>query len=364
MDYGSAFKSQSWTLSHALRSTASVLRINDRLLHGLVAVLLQSQHMANAWYMERISREDVLVVNACVSNILSRSKQQTLQDRFGVPMQDLMWWYKDTEDKVRRLLEALDLSSALYQDMAIILRDAAINLKKAFPACHIAFWNGDGDVAFALWAVDPWATDLLGRGFPHIVAEAGNLYMLQRIDSYCKAALTHTWSDVRGLTILGAATCSRAAGCVEYLLNVSPIGPFGALTYSSLLDLALAAGNPDIVAGLAGLNIAMPAVTMLMVKIIELGRGDLSEHFLHLLDDGQIVSQGELKRLVYLAADMKQELYRHAAIVKDYGWTGRWIELQERHKAMVDLHEHLQKCHVTMPGAEAAVNSLTSLDYR
>lgn len=368
MDNGAAFRSQSWTLSDALKPIIGALRLNDCVLRGLRVVVSQSWYRVCAGeipiLLEAASADDASILRSCFNNFDNSwrgfAQKTALQTS---PLHQRMWRYLDAEQKLLKLLQALDLSSALSPDLCQLLHGTGLDLTRAFPACHIAFWNGDWDIAFELWKARRWATDMMGRGFPHIVAEVGNLHMLKRINSYCNTSLVGSWSDVRGFSVLETCVFARAADCVEYLLGINPITSFGTTIYPLLLDLALAAGNSHIVAGLAGMNVAVPEVTMLMVKVIELGRADLAQHFLCYLGDGQIASQGEVDRLAYLAAQMSEVLRTYAELAQHSGWTNRWMELRARYQSMVQLHEYLRRVKINKPAAAAATRSLNILDY-
>src|SRR5690348_8838940 len=102
-----------------------------------------------------------------------------------------------------------------------------VRIENAFPACCIAFWNGDKEPALELWKQCRWQTnrqkiDVLGRTFTHVVAEADDPEMLRAIAQVDIGAVRGNVPDARGLTALAITICKGHERCFDLLSQYSP----------------------------------------------------------------------------------------------------------------------------------------------
>lgn len=372
-DLTSAFLSQSWALSSSLRSVASAIRIQNSAFGFISQHVLMSQYAIwtgiffhqlhqNLAYHPHRSAEAISTANAedissCVQHILNPSQGANFPYQ---PHQSALYQrierYRKTDWNVKHFLQSRCIEMAL----AFVAEfSAVVQLNSHFPACHIAYWNGDKQAAFELWKQTPCDIDILGRTFAHIVAEAGDLRMMQEVYAICPGALRHAGADLRGLTVFALTIARGSPECCNFMLEIRPDVPSDTAAGPRLLDLALASGNKKIVDRLIEFNFASPPFTQNMVKAIELGRADLGSSFLPWLNRAPYASQSEIQNLARLAATKAKELHRSVGDARGKGWHERVEELHSRHEIMVRLQYDLQHIRVTPAVVRDATCSLT-----
>ncbi|KAK5074931.1 hypothetical protein LTR64_001136 [Lithohypha guttulata] len=374
-DLTSAFLSQSWALSSSLRSVASAIRIQNSVFGFISQHVLMSQYAIwtgvffrqlhqNLAYHPHRSAEAISTANAadiysCVRHILNPSQganfpyqphQSSLHQRIER--------YRKTEWNVNHFLQSRYIGVALA---SVAQLSAVVQLKSSFPACHIAYWNGDKQAAVELWKQTSCDIDILGRTFAHVVAEAGDLKMMQEIYAICPRALRYAGADLRGLTVFALTIARGSPECCNFMLEIRPDVPSVTEAGPRLLDLALASGNKEIVDRLIEFNFASPPFTQNMVKAIELGRADLGSSFLQWLNRAPYASQLEIQNLARLAATVAEELGQRAEFAQGQGWHGSETDLRTRHGMMVGLWCDLQNIRVVPAVVQDATRSLTTM---
>lgn len=234
--------------------------------------------------------------------------------------------YKVTAETVRGLLRDRFCGMG---DMLTIGQKPQISVEDAFPASHIAYKNGDVDVAIGLWLNDLHRStqnaaehkvrnvDLLGRTFPQLVAETGDFATLEGIRKRVGVGMLDTSTDGRGMSLFALATCAQRSsdfspsqiGFLSWLMSQRSLdsshhvwpGP-------SDLDMALLSGHLDIVRELVGRNVMTESYGRYTQKAIELGRADMAFCFMSGLNDPARTTQHEIRWLVCAARTKLGEL--------------------------------------------------------
>lgn len=153
----------------------------------------------------------------------------------------------------------------------------------SFPASHIAYWNRDKSTANLLWK-DSLATgdqtDIFGRTYAHIAAQAGDLETLRYIgqESNKDEAIRNAGRDLQGRSLLDIAAVLGNQDvftiCFDRGADSGPLqGPSG----QSVLDLAVYGGNTTIVRKILKNGMVLPPYTQAMKTAIMLGYEEVAQ---------------------------------------------------------------------------------------
>lgn len=170
-------------------------------------------------------------------------------------------------------------------DTSLMSIPKALDLVNPFPACHIAYWNGDRQTAVDLWkeAYPLGQSDLFGRTFAHIAVEAGDLQTLSDIGAAFEddEAIRFAGTDVRGRSLLAIAAAKgyqdAFAICIQRHADTLP---YMISTGESLLEIAAKNGNKAILSMLLRYNIIHPPYLVVLRNLIEAGYHDTICEFL------------------------------------------------------------------------------------
>lgn len=200
-----------------------------------------------------------------------------------------------------------------------------VSINKGLPPSHVAYLNGNKDMAVDLWcwavcqsySLDQTQTvhadlvvDLIGRTFPQLVAEAGDFETLRKIADRGGDTMLHANHDGRGLSLLALAMCAPAGPDFEVLDMLLSQRPWALSRQHgpepSIIDLALLSRNWHVVRWILGQRVACESFEGYVEKAIELAEANIALLFIPWLEEAERVNQGVVNEL----ADLAEEKYR------------------------------------------------------
>lgn len=166
------------------------------------------------------SRDNIALI--CSANIFNLS--QPIGTQFRGPVRNRVKelpqsYYLHAEAALKDLMTSISQESderwsGYYQEYGSVVRKHG-----PFPASHIAFLNMDYEAAFQLWQNtqgEGIVVDILGRSFPHLVAEAGNSDLLGRMSPEVLKAVGY---DARGLSLLDLGVIGDSTWFVSIVIS-------------------------------------------------------------------------------------------------------------------------------------------------
>ncbi|KAJ9652478.1 hypothetical protein H2198_008263 [Neophaeococcomyces mojaviensis] len=313
---------------------------------------------------EQTSAANAAIIANCVQYTSEVSRASVpVSERNQKPLRQRMEEYRKAEFNIRHLLQ--NQFFCLAADIGPF-----VDINNGLPASHIAYLNGDKEAALELWKASRWGTDLLGRTFPHIVAEEGDLDVLHIIQNYDVFTLKNSRPDIRGLTVLAIVICMGHVECFDFLVQFQPPRNLATSDPSgielSLLDLALASGVQHIVEEVVRLGYVLPPYTIHVLRTIELERAELASCLLPSLFQSCWSGQREIDELAMLARQKVDELDRRCERARRLGLLEETqIEIFEVRKVwMRDLARNLQYRKVMPVTVQQAISSLEAWPHQ
>lgn len=144
---------------------------------------------------------------------------------------------------------------------------------RGFPASHIAYYNGEKQVARELWRKTVGSdqeTDMFGRTFAHVVLEAKDMNMLTEISSHDPTAFPNAGIDVEGRSLLHLAAGHKDLDTFA-ICAARGVDPG---SRSRLPDLSMMVDGAAIVNFVRRLGLALPSVFTAMKDALLNGQVD------------------------------------------------------------------------------------------
>lgn len=218
----------------------------------------------------------------------------------NLPLGERLDRYRHAASLTKQALDVLctDVSSTQYQDD---LDESHVWFRgKGFPAAHIAFMNGDVDVALSLSADGtdhPQEKDVLGRSLAHLAVVAEDLNFLRSLSKTDTLSL-NVEKDSLGLSLEGTAATMNEY--TTFVVLQSLLG-LRSIDYT-VLERAVVAGNLQIVSHILSSRLGRPPYTHHVQQALTHGYPQIAELFIsHLTYDFH--TSDDIERLEKVARD-------------------------------------------------------------
>lgn len=259
------------------------------------------------------------------TDLLVMHTQVEPENRWKVRLKDVDY---DTEDYQNAVEQIGALLSRMQQETSTKLDDLGRDsawIAFVPPISHLAYWNGDIDLALKLSMESDllgFKADILGRTLVHLATETGNLGTLQLIVDKNSKAIGDTGPDAWGCYPLDTATISNNFDVFGLLLARGAYIRSPEHGEQSLLDIAVDTGSLSIVKHIVEhpmtsrppYTIALPPYTRVAMVAVEKGFEEIARYLLPwLLDESDssrlelnyLADQAERNGLFGLAADFR-----------------------------------------------------------
>ena len=317
---------QSFKLSNIIRPQAGFIWYHPGAFSGYSAVLQSSLHNLitsieyQSWslWMSWRAVASCQAQWACRMAYELRGNIALMSGPFPADVAGCIYASTDTDVQQEMMSLTVDERIVRYENLSFnltrILTELfqrnvnGLDFDRAFPPGHIAYLNGDTEVAVLLWSTNPQTKDLMHRTLLHIVLEFRDIETLHKMairNSRGMISCPRQSEDRRFLSPLALATLVGDYQCFEKLGQIlDQHGQQHATQISRnyrWMDLALAGGCEHIVACIAQPKHTGPLYARDIEKAIDLGRPILAICLVPRLRDSSGSRQAEVDKLRDLA---------------------------------------------------------------